>query len=110
MDIKTIRSIIKKREATNDEWQYGVERCWEELSDALTSDYAAARQFLLVDATADEIAWVSEVFQEIIEKTQSERYVDLLREAVSRFPAEGEMRRVKNHLEDDIAMYYQGRC
>jgi hypothetical protein len=35
---------------------------------------------------------VSEVFQEIIEKTQLERYVDLLREAVSRFSAEGEMR------------------
>lgn len=108
MDTERIRSIIKEREATNDEWQQGVEKCWEELSDALALDYAAARQFLLVDASADEVAWVSEVFQEVIEKTQSKRYVELLREAVSRFPAEGEMRRVKKHLEDDIAMYYQG--
>lgn len=84
MGTEGIRAIIKEREAANDEWQHGVEKCWEELSDALTSDYAAAWQFLLVDANADEVAWVSEVFQEVIEKTQSKRYVDLLREAVSR--------------------------
>ncbi len=81
-----IRAIIEKRAATNDEWQAGVEKCWSELTDALTEDIEATRKFLLEDCTADEASWVSEVYDDIVFKTQSQDYIDLLRESMRRFP------------------------
>ena len=81
-----IRAIIAKRAATDDEWQAGVERCWAELTDALTEDLGAARRFLLEDCTADEASWVSEVYDDIVLRTQSREYVDLLRDSIRRFP------------------------
>lgn len=108
MDTKIIRDIIAKREATSDEWQYGVEQCWEELSSALADDYRAARKFLLEDCTADEASWISEVYEEIIQKTQSGRYIDLLRRSIGRFPEEDRLHHMSRHLDTAIADYYIG--
>lgn len=81
-----IRAIIEKRAETNDEWQAGVEKCWSELTNALTEDIEVTRKFLLEDCTADEALWVSEVYDDIVFKTQSRDYIDLLRESIRRFP------------------------
>lgn len=99
MNTETIREIIKKRAATNDEWQAGVEKCWAELSDALTEDINVTRKFLLEDCTADEASWVSEVYDDIIYKTQSKEYVDLLRKSIERFPEEDKKRHMSDNLD-----------
>ena len=77
MDTATISNLIRRRAATDDEWTDAVEKCWTELTDALTEDIDATRKFLLEDCTADEASWVSEVYDDIIYKTQSREYVDL---------------------------------
>ncbi|MDO4443619.1 MAG: hypothetical protein Q4B69_07075 [Slackia sp.] len=96
----TIRAIIEKRAATNDEWQAGVEKCWEELADVLTDDINVTRKFLLEDCTADEASWVSEVYDDIVRKTQSGEYIDLLRKSIERFPEEAE----KYHMSDNLGI------
>ncbi len=93
-----IRAIIQERAATNDEWQAGVERCWAELTRALTEDIDATRRFLLEDCTADEASWVSEVYDDIVLKTQSREYIDLLRKSIERFPEEAE----KHHMSENL--------
>lgn len=40
---------------------------------------------LLEDCTADEAGWISEVYEEIIQKTQSEKYIELLKRLATRF-------------------------
>nr|DAF83781.1 MAG TPA: hypothetical protein [Caudoviricetes sp.] len=95
----TIRAIIERRAATNDEWQDGVERCWAELTDALTEDIDAACKFLLEDCTADEASWVSEVYDDIVYKTQSREYIDLLRKSIERFPEEDKRRHMSENLD-----------
>ena len=94
-----IRAIIEKRAATNDEWQDGVEECWADLTDALTEDVEATRKFLLEDCTADEASWVSEVYDDIVYKTQSREYIDLLRKSIERFPEEAERHRMAENLD-----------
>lgn len=81
-----IRAIIEKRAATNDEWQAGVEECWAELTDALTQDFETTKRFLMEECDAEEYLLVSEVYDDIVFKTQSLDYVDLLRESMRRFP------------------------
>lgn len=102
MTCEKIRSIIKKRAAVNDEWQSGVEECWAELTDALAEDYSVTRKFLLEDCTADEASWVSEVYDDVVRKTQSEKYIDLLRMSILRFPEEAEKYHMMRNL--DIAV------
>lgn len=99
---KIIREIIQKRAATNDEWQAGVEQCWAELTDALTENIEVTRKFLLEDCTADEASWISEVYDDIVRKTQSWEYIELLRKSIARFPEESAKHRMKDSL--DIAV------
>ena len=98
-DPSTIRAIISKRAATNDEWQDGVERCWAELTDALTENIDTTRKFLLEDCTADEATWISEVYDDIVYKTQSREYIDLLRKSIERFPEEDKKLHLTENLE-----------
>lgn len=93
-----IRAIIKKREDTNDEWQEGVEECWDELTSALTENVDVARKFLLEDCTADEASWVSEIYDNIVYKTQSTEYIDILRKSIECFPEEA----VKHHMSENL--------
>ena len=99
MDTATISNLIRRRAATDDEWTDAVEKCWTELTDALTEDIGATRKFLLEDCTADEASWVSEVYDDIIYKTQSREYVDLLRKSIDRFPEEDHKRHMSDNLD-----------
>ena len=106
MDANKIRAIIRKREKTNDEWAAGVEQCWAELSDALTQDINVTRKFLLEDCTASEASWVAEVYDEIIQKTQSMEYIEILHKSIERFPEEAEKYRMADNLEIAVNMMY----
>lgn len=93
-----IRAIIRKREAMSDEWPAGLEECWNELVDALTEDIDTTRRYLLDECTADEASWVSEVYDEIVYKTQSREYINLLRQSIKRFPEES----AKLHMAENL--------
>ena len=86
MDSTTIRSAIDHRKRTNGEWPDGMERCWKELTDALTQDFETTKRFLMEECDAEEYLLVSEVYDDIVFKTQSLDYVDLLRESMRHFP------------------------
>ena len=45
-------------------------------------------QFLDNDCTADQLSWLSEVFEEISAKLQSWEFIDALKRAADRFPEE----------------------
>ena len=99
MDTATISNLIRRRAATDDEWTDAVEKCWTELTDALTEDIDVTRKFLLKDCTADEASWVSEVYDDIVYKTQSQEYIDLLRRSIERFPEEDQKYQLSRNLD-----------
>ena len=83
-----IRASITKRVATDDEWDFGVKQCWDEEIAILSRNIEDTIAFLENDCTADEFSWLSEVFDDVAEKTQSRAFVDCLYKVAKKFPDE----------------------
>ena len=83
-----IRAVISKRVSTDDEWDYGVKQCWEEEIAILSRNIDDTINFLESDCTADEFSWLSEVFDDVAEKTQSRTFVNCLYKVAKKFPDE----------------------
>lgn len=60
---------------------------------------------MLEDCTADEASWVSEVYDEILQKTRDEAFVELLKQSVERFPEEDKLLNMSRQLEIAIDNY-----
>lgn len=80
---EAILAIIGKHEATNGECQDGVKRCWAELSDALTEDIGVTWKLPLEECAADEISWVSEVYDDTVCRTWNRECIDLFHKSIS---------------------------
>jgi hypothetical protein len=83
-----IKAAIKKRAETNDEWVFGVEQCWKEEIEILSRNMQETIDFLKNDCSADEFTWLSEVFEDVSEKTQSKEFIDTLHFLAKKFPEE----------------------
>jgi hypothetical protein len=88
MDIIKFREIIKQREETDDEWDYGVEQCWKREIEILSEDIQSTIEFLENECTAEEYVWISEVFDDIIEKKPSKELVACYKALIKKFPEE----------------------
>ncbi len=98
-----IRTSITKRAATDDEWDYGVKQCWEEEIEILSRNINDTIAFLENDCTADEFSWLSEVFDDVAEKTQSRAFVDCLYKVAKKFPDE-----CREYNIDKVLEYAEG--
>lgn len=88
MITEEIRKSLSKRIATDDEWVYGVDLCCNEEIEILSRNIEDTITFLENDCTADEFSWLSEVFDDVAEKTQSRAFVDCLYKVSKKFPDE----------------------
>jgi hypothetical protein len=98
-----IRTVLKKRSETDDEWTYGVEQCWQKEIEILSRNMDETISFLENDCTADEFSWLSEVFDDVAEKTQSRLFVDALHRVARKFPEE-----CKKYYIDRVLQYADG--
>ena len=64
MDINSFRKVIKQREETDDEWDYGIEQCWKKEIEILSEDIPSTIDFLKNECTDEEYSWISEVIDE----------------------------------------------
>ncbi len=92
MNVDYFREIIKQREYVEEtsqgEWEAGIEECWEKEIAILAEDVSATIQFLKNECTAKEYSWISEIIDDLIEKTQSKELVECYKSIMSRFPEE----------------------
>lgn len=86
MNSARIQKAIEHRKTTDNEWDDELERCWAELTEALAENIETTRKFLLEDCTPENYLYVSEVYDDVVFKTQSREYIDLLRRSIDRFP------------------------
>ena len=98
-----IRTILMKRKATNDEWASGVQQCWEEEIAVLSRDINDTISFFINDCSADEFSWLSEVFEDVAEKTQSRAFVRCLYHVADKYQSECE----KYHI-NRVIQYAEG--
>ena len=92
MNIARFREVIKERiriaEECQDEWTYGIEKCWKDEVEILTEDIPSTIIFLQNECTADEYSWISEVIEDIAEQTNNRELVECYKKLMSKFPEE----------------------
>lgn len=81
-----IRAVIKKRMATDDEWDYGVKQCWKEEVELLSRDINDTISFLENNCTDEEFSWLSEIFEDVAKRTQSREFVNCLHCIAEKYP------------------------
>lgn len=103
MDIERFREIVKERiriaEECADEWDYGIEKCWKEEIDILSADIPSSIEFLRNECTADEYSWISEVIDDIAEKTNSREFVECYKGLMEKFPEECRTYNISRSIE-----------
>lgn len=88
MIIGDIRAALQKRISTDDEWEYGVNQCWNEEIEILSRNINDTIAFFENECTADEFSWLSEVFEQVAKKTQSHALVECLYRIAKKYPNE----------------------
>lgn len=82
MITEEIRAVIGQRAVFPDDewycWELFIEQCWEEETEILSRNIDDTIDFLDNECTADEFSWLSEVFDDVAERTQSREFVDCL--------------------------------
>ena len=88
MDIIKFREVIRQREETDDEWDYGIEQCWEQEIAILAEDIPTTIEYLKNECTAHEYSWISEVLDDIVDRVPSKELVQCYKDLMAKFPEE----------------------
>ena len=88
MDVQKFKEVIKTRNETDDEYDYGVEMCDKEEIQILAEDIPSTIEYLQNQCTADEFVWISEVIDDLAEKTRSRELVECYKDLMNKHPKE----------------------
>ena len=88
MDVQKFREVLKKRDETHDEYDYGVEMCNKEEIQILSEDIPSTIEYLQNECTADEFVWISEIIDDLAEKTRSRALIECYKCLMAKFPEE----------------------
>ena len=84
--LKKVKEILDKRSKINDEDDYRIEKCRDELIDALRQDDLLTID-ILNQLNEKEILYTSEVFEEIAYNLQSVNYINCLKYIEKKYPS-----------------------
>lgn len=99
MDIIKFREIIKQREETDDEWDYGIEQCWKKEIEILSEDIPSTIKYLENECTAEEYIWISEVIDDVVDIIPSKELVECYKSLMTKFPEECEKYNIAGVIE-----------
>ncbi len=99
-----IRAVLHQRRNTHPEWDDGIDQCWKKEVEILTRDLKDTINFFDNECTADDLYWISEVFDELVEATQSRELIACLYRAAAKYPEESE----ENYIFRDIKWAEEG--
>lgn len=97
-DDKKFKELIKIREDTPDEWDYGCQKVNNEMVNLISNNITDSINYVLEQCTASEFSWLSEIFEEIVEKTLSQEFINALYITAKKYPIETK----KYHIDDAI--------
>ena len=99
--------MLKELNETEIEYDYGIEMCWKEEVKILSEDIPSTIEYLKNECTADEFVWISEIIDDLAEKTKSRELVECYKSLMAKFPEEAKRYHVdfciecaKDFLED----------
>ena len=88
MDVQKFREVLKELNETEIEYDYGIEMCWKEEVEILSEDIPSTVEYLKNECTADEFVWISEIIDDLAEKTRSRELVECYKSLMGKFPEE----------------------
>ncbi len=88
MDVQKFKEVIRRRKETHDEYDYGVEMCDKEEIQILAEDIPSTIEYLKNDCTADEFVWISEIIDDLAEKTKSRELVECYKNLMNKYSEE----------------------
>ncbi len=96
--------LDKYESDTEGTWDWGVEKCRQKEVELLTADMNETLRYLDNECTADEFAWISEVFDDVAEITQSRRFTEVLRRLAEKYPEETKKYNILSFIESAEAV------
>ena len=102
MDREKFDKIIKKRKFWNQFQEAdpeSMDKIWEDLTELLSEDINDTIKFMKNDINGTEFIWISEVFYEIADKTQSKEFINILYEIAKKFPKETDEHYILRSIE-----------
>lgn len=82
------KKIVSELEITDMNNSDAIDILWEKEIELFTRNIQETIYFVKNDCTANEFSWMSEVWDEIVEKTKSHEFVSVLKETMKKFPEE----------------------
>lgn len=73
---------------------------WDDIFDLICNHMDYTIRFLKEECTEDEFSFLSEIFDEIVEKTNSKEFIDTLYELTKKYPEETEKYRIVELIEE----------
>lgn len=83
-----IKSILEERATIHSEDYINIEKCCKKEIEVLVADMNSTIDFILNRCTGEEFVWLSEVFDDVVEQSQSCEFIATLYETVKKFPEE----------------------
>lgn len=99
MITEKIRKAIAQRATVNDEWDYGVQQSQKAILSIISESPDDTIHFIENECTADELSWLSEIYDQMIDIFPSQRLIEALRKAADKYPEE-----VKNTISILVLM------
>lgn len=84
MNIEKLRASIIKLSSLHPEDDYGSEKCWDEQTEILSACVSDTIHFFASECTDEEFFWLSTVFSDVSEKTQSKELVQAMRSRLAK--------------------------
>ncbi|MDO5417191.1 MAG: hypothetical protein Q4F29_08330 [Lachnospiraceae bacterium] len=80
-----MKKIISKRREKYIEDDYGIQECWNEMIKILSEDVSVTIEYL-ENCSEEDLYFISEIFEDVSEQLQSQRYISCLRILDKKFP------------------------
>lgn len=77
--------IIEERKKKHIEDDYGIQECWKKMVDILSEDVQQTVVYL-ENCTQEELYYISEIFEDISQRVQSQMFIECLRKLDKKFP------------------------
>ena len=77
----------------------GLMENWKEQTTLLSSNIGDSISFILNDITDDQFVWMSEVFEDVAEQSQSQDFVDAIRARALRIKSKEDRESVLSEVE-----------
>ena len=99
MSQENVHEAIKKRITAEGAFYY-PDPWWEKELDAICKDMQAARDFIENDCSDEELFWLSEIFEDIIDRTGDVAFLGCLRTRAERMTDEARRKEVLDEIRD----------